>query len=131
MDRSGPGLWQPQAWLSLPCLATMGPMATAVRAERGVDYGLGKLIDIYRPQRPAGLPVVLLWHGAGHSRARVIVCVPDWRPDAPDNGRRHLLASSPSPVSAQPTRAGIRPGSCWPDGPGAAAPQRGSRSTHR
>jgi acetyl esterase/lipase len=76
------------------------------RRTRGVDYGLGKLIDIYRPQRPAGIPVVLLWHGAGpderdvlETLARasaepgVMVCVPDWRPDAPDNGRRHLLAS--------------------------------------
>jgi acetyl esterase/lipase len=81
-------------------------MAATVRAERGVDYGLGKLIDIYRPQRPAGIPVVLLWHGVGpderdvlETLARataelgVMVCVPDWRPDAPDNGRRHLLAS--------------------------------------
>lgn len=74
--------------------------------ERALDYGPGKLLDIYRPQRSAGVPVVLLWHGAGpderdvlETLARataaleVMVCVPDWRPDTPDNGRRHLLAS--------------------------------------
>jgi len=41
-----------------------------VSVERGVAYGHGKLLDIYRPDSgsgPAGgpAPTVLLWHGAG------------------------------------------------------------------
>jgi predicted esterase len=77
--------------------------------ERGVPYGHGKLLDVYRPpagsgSRPAA--VVLLWHGVGPderdvleplARAAaglgVVVVVPDWRSDAPDEGRAHLLAS--------------------------------------
>lgn len=81
-------------------------VASVVCIERGADYGQGKLIDIYRPSASAGVPVVLLWHSAGPDERDVLetlarttavlgimVCVPDWRPDAPDNGRRHLLAS--------------------------------------
>jgi predicted esterase len=78
--------------------------------ERAVPYGLGKVMDVYRPE-PAGVlvpaaPVVLLWHGVGPderevlgglaaaaARLGVLVCVPDWRPDAPDRGRAQLLAS--------------------------------------
>jgi acetyl esterase/lipase len=80
-----------------------------VLLERGVPYGHGKLLDVYRPADSAGrgpVPVVLLWHGvgvderdvleplaratAGHG---VVVVVPDWRSDAPDGGGAHLLAS--------------------------------------
>lgn len=77
-----------------------------VGVERGVAYGPGKLIDIYWPQQPGQVPVVLLWHGIGPDERDVLgalarttaalgvmVCVPDWRSDTPDNGRRHLLAS--------------------------------------
>jgi predicted esterase len=80
-----------------------------VLLERGVPYGHGKLLDVYRPPDSGGrgpAPVVLLWHGvgvderdvleplaratAGHG---VVVVVPDWRSDAPDGGGAHLLAS--------------------------------------
>jgi predicted esterase len=81
---------------------------TDIRVERGIPYGHGKLLDIYRPPlddiRPA--PVVLLWHGVGVDERDVLetlatatagygltVVVPDWRSDAPDEGRAHLLAS--------------------------------------
>ncbi|MEV5505677.1 alpha/beta hydrolase [Streptomyces orinoci] len=67
----------------------------------------GKSIDIYRPAAPsAPLPTVLLWHGIGPDErevlrplatavaaAGVVVLVPDWRSDAPDGGRAHLLDS--------------------------------------
>ncbi|MEU9101463.1 alpha/beta hydrolase [Streptomyces sp. NPDC048361] len=66
-----------------------------------------QLLDVYSPEAaPASTPAVLLWHGsapdtrfevaslaretAGHG---VTVFVPDWRPDSPDGGRTHLLAS--------------------------------------
>ena len=78
------------------------------RIERGVPYGQGKLLDIYRPA-PAGggpAPTVLLWHGVGPDERDVLetlavqaagygltVVVPDWRSDAPDGGRAHLLGS--------------------------------------
>lgn len=72
-----------------------------------MPYGLGKLADIYRPAPGIGpVPVVLLWHGIGPDERAVlepvaaataghgvIVCVPDWRADAPDGGRAQLLAS--------------------------------------
>jgi acetyl esterase/lipase len=84
------------------------------RVERAVPYGLGQVMDVYRPGRPepgpapaaAGASVVLLWHGVGPderdvlgglaaaaARLGVLVCVPDWRPDAPERGRAQLLAS--------------------------------------
>jgi len=78
-----------------------------VAVERGVGYGAGKLADVYRPRhedRPA--PLALLWHGVGPddrgalrplatavAGLGVIAVVPDWRSDAPDGGRAHLLAS--------------------------------------
>jgi len=78
------------------------------RIERAVPYGQGKLLDIYRPE-PAGVgpaPTVLLWHGVGPDERDVLetlavrtagygltVVVPDWRSDAPDGGRAHLLGS--------------------------------------
>ena len=81
---------------------------TDIRVERGIPYGHGKLLDIYRPARgevhPA--PTVLLWHGVGPDERDVLealgtataghgltVVVPDWRSDAADEGRAHLLAS--------------------------------------
>lgn len=64
-------------------------------------------LDIYRPAAagPVG-PSVLLWHGIGPDEKGVLatlareiashgvpVFVPDWRSDAPDGGRSHLMAS--------------------------------------
>lgn len=80
---------------------------TAVSVERGVPYGLGKLLDIYRPDHGGGPgPTVLLWHGVGPDERDALsalataaaghgltVVVPDWRSDAPDGGGAHLLAS--------------------------------------
>jgi len=78
------------------------------RIDRGVPYGQGKRLDIYR-QEPAGggpAPTVLLWHGVGPDERDVLetlavqaagygltVVAPDWRSDAPDGGRAHLLGS--------------------------------------
>lgn len=77
-----------------------------VLIERGVDYGLGKRADIYRPGRTGPAPLALLWHGIGvderdvleplaaeAARLGVAVVVPDWESGAPDGGRAHLLAS--------------------------------------
>lgn len=73
-------------------------------------YGLGQMLDIYHPGTAgaASKPqsVVLLWHGVGPNERGVLeplaraaaalglaVVVPDWRSDAPDGGRAHLLGS--------------------------------------
>jgi predicted esterase len=77
-----------------------------VLIERGVDYGLGKLADIYRLGRAGPAPLALLWHGIGvderdvleplaieAARLGVAVVVPAWDSKAPDGGRAHLLAS--------------------------------------
>lgn len=78
-----------------------------VDVDRGVVYGLsGKLMDVYRPVSPESGPVMLLWHGSGPDERSVlgplaqataehgvVVFVPDWRPDARDGGRAHLLES--------------------------------------
>jgi dienelactone hydrolase len=77
-----------------------------VLTERGVDYGLGKLADIYRPRQARPAPLALLWHGVGVDERDVLqplaaevaglgvaVVVPDWDSEAPDGGRAHLLAS--------------------------------------
>ena len=74
--------------------------------ERGVDYGLGKLADIYRPRRAGPAPLALLWHGVGVDQRDVLeplasavaglgvaVVVPDWDSEVTDGGRAHLLAS--------------------------------------
>lgn len=75
----------------------------------------GKLVDVHRPGTATGptpLPTVLLWHGTGPDERDILrpvaravagsgalgalgalVYVPDWRSDAPDAGRAHLLAS--------------------------------------
>jgi dienelactone hydrolase len=77
-----------------------------VSIERGVRYGPKKRADVYRPRRVGPAPLALLWHGVGPddraalgplatavARLGVAVVVPDWRSDAPDGGRAHLLAS--------------------------------------
>jgi hypothetical protein len=74
-----------------------------VLIERGVDYGLGKLADIYRLGRAGPAPLALLWHGIGvderdvleplaaeAARLGLAVVVPDWDSEAPDGGRAHL-----------------------------------------
>jgi predicted esterase len=81
---------------------------TDISVEQGIPYGLGKLLDVYRPRRQdAGpAPTVLLWHGVGLDERDIMatlatataaygltVVVPDWRSDAPDEGRAHLLTS--------------------------------------
>ncbi|GAA2341719.1 alpha/beta hydrolase [Streptomyces caniferus] len=86
----------------------MGMAGTAVETERGLVYGpSGKRLDVHRPAGATGaMPTVLLWHGIGPderdileplARATaalgVLVLVPDWRSDAPDGGRSHLLES--------------------------------------
>jgi dipeptidyl aminopeptidase/acylaminoacyl peptidase len=77
-----------------------------VSIERGVKYGREKLADIYLPRRNEPAPLAVLWHGVGPddratlgplatavARLGVAVVVPDWRSDAADGGRAHLLAS--------------------------------------
>jgi predicted esterase len=77
-----------------------------VRVQRGVDYGLGKLADVYWPPINTPAPLALLWHGIGVderevleplatavSRLGVAVVVPDWESEAADGARAHLLAS--------------------------------------
>ncbi len=77
-----------------------------VLIERGVDYGLGKLADVYLPRRAGPAPLALLWHGVGVDERDVLqplatevaglgvaVVVPDWESEVPDGGRAHLLAS--------------------------------------
>jgi fermentation-respiration switch protein FrsA (DUF1100 family) len=71
-----------------------------VLIERGVDYGLGKLADVYRPGRDGPAPLALLWHGIGVAERDVLeplavevaglgvaVIVPDWESEVPDGGR--------------------------------------------
>jgi predicted esterase len=77
-----------------------------VVVERGVDYGRGKLADIYWPGRGGIAPLALLWHGVGVDERDVLgplaravaglgvaVVVPDWESAVADGGRAHLLAS--------------------------------------
>ncbi|MEV7467306.1 alpha/beta hydrolase [Streptomyces kronopolitis] len=86
----------------------MGMADAAVETERGLVYGPGgKRLDAYRPvDVPGPLPVVLLWHGIGPDERDILeplaraaagrgllVLVPDWRSDAADGGRAHLLES--------------------------------------
>jgi acetyl esterase/lipase len=90
--------------------ATDGLPSPAIRVERGVDYGCGKALDVYVAHRTGTAlgpqPVVLLWRGVGPDERDVLkplacaaaalgvtVFVPDWRSDAPDGGRGHLLSS--------------------------------------
>jgi predicted esterase len=83
-----------------------GPGKGGVLVERGVDYGLAKLADIYWPDRDSAAPLALLWHGIGADERDVLeplatavsglgvaVVVPDWESEAADGGRAHLLAS--------------------------------------
>jgi acetyl esterase/lipase len=91
-------------------ISTADSFAHDVRIERAVPYGHGKVLDIYRPgwtEAATGPePVVLLWHGVGPDDRETLeplacataalgltVVVPDWRSDAPDGGRAHLLSS--------------------------------------
>ncbi|MFC8717518.1 alpha/beta hydrolase [Kitasatospora sp. NPDC057198] len=82
---------------------------TAPTTTTTLAYGPDRrAVDVHRPDGPPGpLPTVLLWHGRGPderdvlaplARAAaalgVLVAVPDWRPDAPDGGRSHLLDSA-------------------------------------
>ncbi|MFJ5799169.1 alpha/beta hydrolase [Streptomyces decoyicus] len=97
----------------------MGMADRAVETEtvRGLVYGpSGKRLDVHRPTGASetsgaagasgATPTVLLWHGIGPDErdvleplARttaalgVLVLVPDWRSDATDGGRAHLLES--------------------------------------
>ncbi|MFF3747437.1 alpha/beta hydrolase [Streptomyces kronopolitis] len=87
----------------------MGMADTAVETERGLVYGSssGKRLDAYRPlNAPGPLPVVLLWHGIGPDERDILeplaraaaghgllALVADWRSDAADGGRAHLLES--------------------------------------
>jgi predicted esterase len=77
-----------------------------VLIERGVDYGLRKLADVYWPRHDDPAPLALLWHGIGVDERDVLeplaavvaglgvaVVVPDWESEVPDGGRAHLLAS--------------------------------------
>jgi dienelactone hydrolase len=83
-----------------------GAGAGDVLIERGVDYGLGKLADTYRPTGDGPAPLALLWHGIGvderevleplateAARLGVAAVVPDWESEVHDGGRTHLLAS--------------------------------------
>lgn len=77
-----------------------------VLIERCLEYGLGKLADLYQPGRAGPPPLALLWHGVGVDERDVLeplaaevaglgvaVLVPDWESEVPDGGRAHLLAS--------------------------------------
>ncbi|MFI0239853.1 alpha/beta hydrolase family protein [Streptomyces sp. NPDC016845] len=72
----------------------------------GTADGPRQHLDVYAPSADGPVPVVLLWHGLGPdekdvmgalaeriAREGLLVLVPDWRSDAPDSGRSHLLAS--------------------------------------
>lgn len=80
-----------------------------ISVDSGLVYGpSGQRLDVYRPSGPSSAyPLVLLWHGRGPDERDVLaslaaataaqgaVCVvPDWRPDAPDEGRAHLHESA-------------------------------------
>jgi predicted esterase len=88
----------------------MGMTGKAVETEtvRGLVYGpSGKQLDVHRPAVATGTtPTVLLWHGIGPDERDImeplartaaehglLVLVPDWRSDAADGGRAHLLES--------------------------------------
>jgi predicted esterase len=77
-----------------------------VRARVGVDYGRGRLLDIYEAEPPGESVGMLLWHGSGANErdvleplarqlaaAGVTTVVPDW--SCHDGGRgRHDLSAS-------------------------------------
>jgi len=76
-----------------------------LHVERAVPYGCDKQLDIYHGSAPASAGL-LLWHGTGGDERDVLeplarataalgvtVFVPDWRSDAADRGRAHLLTS--------------------------------------
>ncbi|MEU3961125.1 alpha/beta hydrolase fold domain-containing protein [Streptomyces buecherae] len=83
-------------------------MTTKPPAVHATTYGPDALaMDVHRPDGArAAAPVALLWHGIGPeerdvmrplareiARRGVLVFVPDWRSDADDGGRAHLLDS--------------------------------------
>ncbi|MEU5546613.1 alpha/beta hydrolase [Streptomyces sioyaensis] len=84
-------------------------MGMAVETVRELIYGpSGKQLDVYRPAGASSgpAPTVLLWHGIGPDERDILdplartaaergllVLVPDWRSDAADGGRAHLLES--------------------------------------
>jgi predicted esterase len=91
--------------------------------QRGVPFGDGKLLDVYRPGddgRPPG-PTVLLWHGVGRDERDVVqplavmvaashgltVVASDWQSDAPDGGHAHLRASLDYVRAAAPSLGGL------------------------
>jgi predicted esterase len=51
---------------------TDGPGESGVLVERGVDYGRGKLADVYWPERDTAAPLALLWHGIGTDERDVL-----------------------------------------------------------
>jgi len=87
--------------------AARGVVASiSVYIERGVPYGRGKGLDVYRRRDLEGGPMVLLWHGRGANGRDVLeplasalvrkgfaVVVPDWQPGLDDSGRADLLSS--------------------------------------
>lgn len=84
-------------------------MTAAYEVTQSTAHGAnGKFIDVYCPrtEEDAAVPLVVLWHGIGPDERDVLrplaeetarhgvgVVVPDWRSDAEDGGRRHLLDS--------------------------------------
>ncbi|MFH8403601.1 alpha/beta hydrolase [Streptomyces sp. NPDC018019] len=106
-------------------------MATDTRT-----YGpSGKQLDIHRPTGgPPTAHTVLLWHGTGPDERDVLrplartaaahgltVLVPDWRSDAADDGRGHLLESLAfARTFAQEETGGALTLAGWSAGAGAA-----------
>ena len=79
---------------------------TAARRRGSIDYGLGRLLDIYEPDHGSGSTGVLLWHGSGANERDVLeplarqvaasgvaAFVPDWSCDDGGGGQHHLCAS--------------------------------------
>lgn len=119
-----------------------------VTVERAVPYGHGKVLDVYLPRRieaSAGPePVVLLWHGVGADERDVLeplarataalglmVFVPDWRSDAADGGRAHLLSSVSFTRQQAPLLGGNADAIVLAGWSRAAKRQPGSRSARR
>jgi predicted esterase len=96
---------------------------TDALVERGVPFGSGKTLDVYRPADGGGRPgpTVLLWHGVGPDERDVVgplaaqvagthgltVVASDWRSDAADGGHAHLQASLTYVRAAAPSLGGL------------------------
>jgi pimeloyl-ACP methyl ester carboxylesterase len=78
----------------------------AVSRECRIDYGAGKLLDIYMPENLRGSVAVLFWHGSGANERDILeplarrvaitgvgVITPDWSIDDGANGRNDLALS--------------------------------------